>query len=83
MQRLAEGVTEAAKRFDGVDRELARVVEQLQNGLQGFTRQIGLFVTNTDKNLAQAASHLQAAITQLEDALDDHRAPTSVAAQRR
>jgi hypothetical protein len=83
MQQLAEAVTEAAKRFDGVDRELARVVEQLQNGLQGFTRQVSLFVANTDKNLAQAATHLQAAITQLEDALDDHRAPAAVTAQRR
>lgn len=75
MKLLADGLTSAAQRFDGLDRELARVIERLQNGLQNFARQVGDFVSGTDQNMAKAATQLHAAIKQLEDTLDDYRPP--------
>ena len=36
--QLADGVRGAAERFSGVDRELANVLSELQNGLKGFRR---------------------------------------------
>ena len=68
-QTLAQGLTAAAQRFDGLDRELARIVERLQTGLQNFARQVSEFVTVTDQNIAKAATQLHGAIKQLEDAL--------------
>ena len=77
-QTLAQGLTAAAQRFEGLDRELARVVERLQNGLENFTRQVSVFVSGTDQNMAKAATQLHGAIKQLEDALEDYgpRQPT-------
>jgi uncharacterized phage infection (PIP) family protein YhgE len=72
VQTSAQGLTTAAQRFDGLDRELARVVERLQTGLQSFTRQVSEFVSGTDQNMAKAATQLHGAIKQLEDALEDY-----------
>ena len=69
--RLMEGLTQAAARFEGVDKELARALDELQKGLKGFTGQVATFVTQTDTNLAKAASHLGAAVKQLEETLGD------------
>jgi uncharacterized protein YoxC len=69
--RLTEELARAAGRFEGVDRELGRTLDELQKGLKGFTTQVTSFVTQTDTNLAKATSHLGAAVKQLEDTLAD------------
>ena len=74
--KLTASIEEAALRFEGVDRNLAGVLTQMQTGLSGFTRQIATFVQETDNNLAKAATQLGAAIKGLEEALDTSPRPT-------
>jgi chromosome segregation ATPase len=69
--KLAEGLTLAAARFEGVDRELARTLEELQKGLQGFTRQVTEFVTQMDKDIARAINNLGSSVKDLEETLGD------------
>ena len=68
---LVESLNAAAQRFEGVDRELANTLKELQTGLQGFTKQIGTFVGQTDQNLAKAATHLGSLVKGLQDTLED------------
>ena len=76
--KLTTAIEEAARRFEGVDRNLAAVLTQMQTGLSGFTRQIATFVKETDNNLAKAATQLGAAIKGLEEVLDTGPRPTGV-----
>lgn len=69
--RLIESLAAAAQRFEGVDQELSKTLTALQNGLQGFTREIQAFVTGTDQNLAKAATQLGNLVKGLQDTLED------------
>lgn len=69
--RLVESLNGAVQRFEGVDRELANTLKALQTGLQGFTRDITTFVTQTDQNLAKAATQLGSLVKSLEATLED------------
>ncbi|WP_126401114.1 hypothetical protein [Blastochloris tepida] len=68
--RLAENLTQAVGRFEGVDRDLARVLGELQVGLQGFTEQVAKTVKQTDDNLGKAAGQLGNAVKDLEAVLE-------------
>lgn len=74
--QLGGKMGEAAQRFEGVDRELAKTLAGLQAGLQGFTKQVGEFVLKTDDGMARAANQLGAAIKGLEGVLEDYAPPT-------
>ncbi|MBN9597772.1 MAG: anti-phage defense protein ZorA [Afipia sp.] len=69
--RLIESLGAASQRFEGIDRELAKTLTGLQNGLQGFTQEIGRFVGETDQNLAKAATQLGNLVKGLQDSLED------------
>jgi ABC-type transporter Mla subunit MlaD len=69
--QLVESLNAAAQRFEGVDKELASTLNELQLGLQGFTKQVSTFVGQTDQNLAKAATHLGSLVKGLQDTLDD------------
>jgi hypothetical protein len=69
--RLIETLSAASQRFEGVDQELSKTLVALQNGLQGFTREVQEFVTGTDENLAKAATQLGNLVKGLQDTLDD------------
>ncbi len=69
--RLIESLAAASQRFEGVDQELSKTLVALQNGLQGFTREVQDFVTGTDENLAKAATQLGNLVKGLQDTLDD------------
>lgn len=69
--RLIESLATASQRFEGVDQELSKTLVVLQNGLQGFTREVQEFVTGTDENLARAATQLGNLVKGLQDTLDD------------
>jgi hypothetical protein len=69
--QLTNTLNNAAQRFEGVDRELAKTLSGLQIGLQGFTKQVGEFVAKTDTNLARAATQLANLVKSLEDTLED------------
>lgn len=68
---LAEQLSQAAGRFEGVDQGLARTLDALQTGLQGFTSQVRSFVIDTDTNLAKATNQLGSAVKELDDTLND------------
>jgi hypothetical protein len=70
--KLSQEVAAAAQRFEGVDRSLAATLSGLGSALDGFRRRIQEFVTNTDQNLAKAATNIAAMIRQLEAALEEH-----------
>ncbi|MFC7333804.1 hypothetical protein [Rhodocista pekingensis] len=72
--RLADGLATAAKRFEGIDGDLARTLTALQDGLQGFAREINGFVSQTDQNLAKAATQIAALVKGLEETLEDFSA---------
>ncbi len=63
-------MTGALARFEGVDRSLAGVLEELQRGLQGFREEVARAVSQTDANLGKAASQLGYAIKDLEEVLE-------------
>lgn len=69
--RLVESLSMAAQRFEGVDKELARTLKELQDGLQGFTRQVSGFVSQTDQNLAKAATQLGSLVKGLQDTIEE------------
>ncbi|WP_262271845.1 hypothetical protein [Microvirga yunnanensis] len=69
--RLVESLSVAAQRFEGVDKELARTLKELQDGLQGFTRQVSGFVSQTDQNLAKAATQLGSLVKGLQDTIEE------------
>jgi hypothetical protein len=70
--QLSQEVAAAAQRFEGVDRSLATTLSALGSALDGFRQRIQEFVTNTDQNLAKAATNIAAMVRQLEAALDEH-----------
>lgn len=70
--KLSLNVAAAAQRFEGVDRSLATTLSGLGSALDGFRRRIQEFVTNTDQNLAKAATNVAAMIRQLEATLEEH-----------
>lgn len=70
-QKLTASLDGAAQRFEGVDRELAKTLDTLQAGLRDFTREIAGFVSQTDQNLAKAATQLGSLVQNLEATLED------------
>ncbi len=71
--RLAEALSDAARRFEGVDADLGKTLTGLQHGLQSFTQEVTRFVGETDGNLAKAATHIAAMVRGLDDSLADLR----------
>ena len=68
---LAESVTAAAARFEGLDRELAAVLNELQSGLSAFTRQVAEVTASTDRNLGRAATELGNVVSNLTGAIEE------------
>ncbi|MEK0081713.1 anti-phage ZorAB system protein ZorA [Benzoatithermus flavus] len=68
---LTDEMGKSAGRFAGIDTALANTVMALKDGLKGFTDEVGRFVNQTNKDMAQAATHLDAAIRNLEETLQD------------
>jgi uncharacterized protein YukE len=70
---LAYAMEASAQRFENLDRDLARVVDSLQNGLQGFAREVSRLVSTTNEDMAKAVTQLQSAIVELSESLEDRR----------
>lgn len=69
-QKLTASLDGAAQRFEGVDRELAKTLGTIQAGLQGFTLETAGFVSQTDQNLAKAATQLGSLVQNLKATLE-------------
>jgi len=68
---LAQKLAEAASRFEGVDREIANTVSQLEAALQAFQSRIEKFVTAVDGGMARATGLLSGNIDELKEALEE------------
>ena len=69
--KLMEGMTTASQRFEGVDRELSKVFDELRKGLQQFTQHVSGFVGQTDQNLAKAATQLGNLVKNLQNTVEE------------
>jgi ABC-type transporter Mla subunit MlaD len=76
-ERLIESLNAAVQRFEGVDQELARTLQGLQTGLQGFAREVATVVSQTDQNLAKAATQLGSLVNSLQTSLEDFAITTT------
>ena len=69
---LSGNITGTVQRFDGMDTALASVFVNLQRGLTGFAEQVTRFIQGTNTDMAKAATHLNAAVNGLTEALEEH-----------
>ncbi len=68
---LSQGLENALQGFSGLDASLGRVFKDLREGLTGFASQVGAFVTETNKDMAQAVTALNSAITELSELYEE------------
>lgn len=69
--RLTDSLSKATERFEGVDKDLASVVTQLQGGITRFANDVGRFVIDIDSNLAKAVTQLANLVKDLETTIDE------------
>jgi hypothetical protein len=69
--QLAARLTAASERFDGVDKSMAQVFQQLAQNLNGFRAQVNDFVLGMDQGLKRSVEGLGAIVTTLEETLSD------------
>lgn len=69
--RLTESLDKATLRFEGVDKELANVLHQLQDGVTRFAADVTKFVTQTDSNLAKASTQVGNMVKSLDQSIQD------------
>lgn len=65
--RLTDSLDKATLRFEGVDKELANVVHQLQDGIGRFAADVTKFVSQTDQNLGKATNQVANMVKSLDD----------------
>jgi hypothetical protein len=68
---LSQNLDKAIQGFGGLDASLGRVFKDLREGLSGFATQVTDFVTKTNQEMAQAVTHLNGAITELGEVLEE------------
>ena len=69
--KLADSMEKASQRFEGVDKNLALVLTQLQAGTARFAKDVTDFVSSIDSNLAKATSQVGNLVKSLDDTIQD------------
>jgi len=69
--RLTDSLDKASQRFEGVDKNLAVVLTQLQAGITRFAVDVTKFVSETDSNLAKATVQVGNMIKSLDQSIQD------------
>ena len=69
--RLTDSLDKATLRFEGVDKEMANVLHQLQDGITRFAADVTRFVTQTDSNLAKASAQVGNMVKSLDQSIQD------------
>ena len=69
--KLADSMEKASQRFEGVDKNLALVLTQLQAGTTRFAKDVTDFVSAIDSNLAKATSQVGNLVKSLDDTIQD------------
>jgi hypothetical protein len=68
---LSENLTNALGGFKDLDASLGKVFADLREGLGGFAAQVTRFVTEANKEMAQAVNTLNGAVTELAEVYQD------------
>lgn len=68
-ERTAESWRLYSERFEGTDESLARVFQEIHDGLDRYTERIRDFTQEVDRNLASAVETLTAVVRELDDAI--------------
>lgn len=69
--RLTDSLDKASQRFEGVDKNLALVMTQLQAGITRFANDVTTFVKDVDSNLAKATAQVGNIAKSLDDTIQD------------
>lgn len=69
--RLTDSLDKATLRFEGVDKDIANVLHQLQDGITRFATDVTRFVTQTDSNLAKASAQVGNMVKSLDQSIQD------------
>jgi hypothetical protein len=67
---LAQNLSEAIQRFEGLDRQLAAVFAQLEGGLMKIQEQVVRFAGEVDTSTERAVRALSGSIDNLQDILE-------------
>ena len=71
-QRLVAGAWDRyQERFEGIDRSLAQVFEQIDDGLSGYCEQVKKFANELDRTAASTVQHLAGATQELGGSIED------------
>jgi hypothetical protein len=69
--RLADSMDKASQRFEGVDKNMAAVLTQLQAGTTRFAKEVTDFVSAIDSNLAKATNQVANLVKSLDETIQD------------
>ena len=69
--QLIESLKTATDRFAGVDQQLARVMKELQGGLESYSQEVARCVKETDQGLAKAVTQLHQLVSDLQMTIED------------
>ena len=70
-QSVAEAWSRYQERFEGIDRSLANVFQQIDDGLAGYCDQVRHFANELDKTTSQTVQHLASATADLSSSIED------------
>lgn len=70
---LSQHLDAALGGFKGLDASLGQVFKDLREGLSGFATQVTRFVSETNREMAQAVNTLNGAVTELSELYQDSR----------
>ena len=68
---VAEAWNRYQNRFEGIDRSLARVFQQIDDGLSGYCDQVKQFANELDKTTAESVQQLASATAELSGTIED------------
>lgn len=68
---LSQGLENALSGFADLDTSLGRVFKDLREGLTGFATQVTRFVTDTNKDMAQAVNALNNGVSELRELYEE------------
>ena len=86
LEQHQQSVTEAwgryQNRFEGIDRSLARVFQQIDDGLSGYCDQVKQFANELDKTTSETVQQLASATAELSGTIEDLLEHTWLTEQR-
>ncbi len=69
--QLIDSLKTATERFAGVDQQLAKVMKELQGGLESYSQEVARCVKETDQGLAKAVTQLHQLVSDLQMTIED------------